>query len=196
MREKLRKMIEKSKLDRAKHEKDFLDIDIDLDTFSVEDYKKSLRVSRWKAFLNILSIPALILHELTHILFSLILFRRIDELYMSSPLEKDFHFVIVYKSAETMFLRHLIIGLSPILVPLVAIMLCFVSPYFLILLGYLLLNFKTAMPSKVDVFSVLLYKYMPKFEKDSDFSDFYSTCYNEFGLFELILMECFGVEKT
>jgi len=142
----------------------------------LEDFTKMFKETKINIFKNIFSIPALFLHELFHIIFSLILFRKMESVEVTSPMKKNFCVRIYYKNIETSSIRNILIGFAPILVLFLAVGLCFVSCWFVIFLGYVVLNIGTVVPSKIDIVNVLIFKYKSELSEE-DFSIFTDECY-------------------
>ena len=90
-------------------------------------------------------LPALFLHELSHILVALLLFSRINKIHI-----KRLDCVRIYISNLNTLTQVRLVAFSPILVPVVFSLLCFKDSNFIWSLVYLLSTFRTTFPSLVD----------------------------------------------
>jgi hypothetical protein len=98
-----------------------------------------------KFYKNIWCLPALFLHELSHILVALLLFSRINKIHI-----KRLDCVRIYISNLNTLTQVRLVAFSPILVPVAFSLLCFKDSNFIWSLVYLLSTFRTTVPSLVD----------------------------------------------
>jgi hypothetical protein len=118
-----------------------------------------------RTLLNWFHIPALVLHELSHLVFELIFVREvefIDIILKENYLTKKSFFYIngMVNSAKypKKYFVMILLTLSPLVYIFLYIGLAFVNPYFLIGLAYYILSYKFSLPSKGDLFELKIYK--------------------------------------
>jgi len=104
-----------------------------------------------KIIYNIFKIPALILHELSHLVM---MFLTLNILYLKKieiSKNKNFTYDVLIKSSKPrFFIIEIIISMSPFLNFLITIILMINNIHFIFLLLYLLLTLKISIPSKRD----------------------------------------------
>ena len=149
----------------------------DFSVGGMEGFLKTFKISKLELAYNIISTPILVLHELLHLIFGLLMFRKVEDISISNPNEKNFHAIIEFKNPfATTLVSSMIINLAPILILLSAIFLVFVNVWFLILLAYVIFTYKFSLPSKQDLFHVLLFKFKKEFENEDDYMTFGAFC--------------------
>jgi hypothetical protein len=189
MNEKIRNIILKIQQGTIEPEQDPFEIEIENnpDISLDELHLRVCGISNFQKLRNYFSLPALLIHELLHVIFSILLFKRVVGFNISSPNRKNFGATISYAKFDNSLIRLIIVGFSPALALLSAIVLSFINPWFIIFLVYLLLNLKISMPSKIDYANVFLFKYRNEFENDDDYSSFLYYCCEEMDYEEIIL---------
>ena len=98
-----------------------------------------------KFYKNIWCLPALVLHELSHIFVAILLFGRIKKIQI-----KRLDCVRLYISNLNTLTQVRLVAFSPILVPVVFSLLCLKDLNFVWGVVYLLSTFRTTVPSLVD----------------------------------------------
>ena len=99
-----------------------------------------------KFYKNIYSLPALIMHELSHILVSFILGGKLEEINIKSACSVELK-ISNLKSLTKVRL----VAMSPLLVPIFFIFISFLNPYFIIAVLYLFSAYKATFPSETDI---------------------------------------------
>jgi hypothetical protein len=98
---------------------------------------------------DIFNLPALILHELSHVIVSLLFGAYLNEI--STRRHTKGHIVVVLNIIGLKGKMSVIsVAMSPFLVPITFGLLSVVNPLFLIYFPYALCNFKTTFPSPTD----------------------------------------------
>lgn len=98
---------------------------------------------------NIFNLPALLLHELSHVLVSMIFGAYLNDFKVEKHTKG--HLVVLL---DIVGLRSdfsvMCVAMSPILVPLTMVVLSVINPVFSIYLVYAVLTYKTTLPSPTD----------------------------------------------
>lgn len=142
-----------------------------------------------RRIINILHLPSLLLHELSHAFVSLLCFRLVKDIWIFrryNNLEKEPGYIYVsgytiFNKPAKNFLTQILISLSPILVLFLFVALSFINVYFIIGVVYFFLTFTTSFPSVGDYQNIELYRDLKK----HNFDDLY---YNN------LLKEKYGIE--
>ena len=144
---------------------------------TLDEYNNSFKISKLRLLWNIFITPVLIIHELTHIVFGLLVGKKINDVSFSKINQVNYHASVDFETlVETNILTTILVNLSPVLVWLISILLTFVNPLFSILLIYVVITYKYSLPSKVDLLKVILFKYRKEFDNDEQYITFGSYC--------------------
>jgi len=154
------------------------------DLFEKNESKKK-KITLLKRINMIFNYPMLFLHEFMHLIVSLLLFNKVNRFYLSSPFDDCVHGYVQYPDLPKRKLIHLLINLAPSLILLIALILPFINIWFLLFTFYSFLTIKTLIPSKTDIFSVLLFNYSKEMDEMS-FIDFLDRCVENIEYYELI----------
>ena len=153
--------------------------------FETKEIFKRERVSLSKVIYNIFLLPALFLHELSHFIMMLLMFVRPQRFIISSVLYNDFGGFIEPRNDINYNLSNIFISLSPLTIIVLSIILPFFNLWFLLFLLYLLLAYKAALPSKIDLISSFItIKFMSKTNNKinnfdySELTELELACYN------------------
>lgn len=95
---------------------------------------------------NVYSLPALIMHELSHIIVALLLGGKLKEINIKSACSVELR-ISNLKSLTKVRL----VSISPLLIPLIFIAISFFNNYFIIALIYSISTYKATLPSKTDI---------------------------------------------
>ncbi len=98
-----------------------------------------------KFYKNIYSLPALVLHELSHIIVSLFFGGKLNNVVIKSCSSVDLKISNLKSMTQVR-----IVAMAPLIVPLVFIALSFVDIDFVLCVAYSISVFKTTLPSPTD----------------------------------------------
>ena len=119
-----------------------------------EFYKNNRSIVMTNRIHGWFSLPVLIIHELLHYIFSLLLFCIPDNFNIMPEVDSGyFRGYVGYDGnwdEECHPLKRLIISISPIFFPVFAVTYSFFNPYFLLLIVYIILSYPYAFPSSID----------------------------------------------
>jgi len=159
--------------------------DLNIEELFNNDKKISL-----KTIYVIFSYPTLFLHEFLHLFFGLIFGKKINDFYISSIFNKDIYgFVEFDKVKDRTLFESIIIYLSPLLLIIIPLCLLFININFIFLVIYFLLTIKFVLPSKIDVFHVLLFKYSKDLEDETKYIKFAQKIMSSYSIIDFIKKE-------
>lgn len=98
---------------------------------------------------DIFNLPALLLHELTHVLVSLIFGARLGGVKLGRQENGQFSVILNILGLRSKF-SVMCVAMSPLLIPIMFSILSVINPLFLIYFIYAGLNYKTTLPSRMD----------------------------------------------
>lgn len=130
-----------------------------------------------RRIINILHLPSILLHELSHAFVSLLCFRKVENirLFMRNYTSgNDSKYIYVsglttFNSRPKNFICQILISLSPILVLFLFIALSFINVYFIIGVVYFFLTFTTSFPSVGDYQNIETYRDLKKHNFDGEY---------------------------
>ena len=186
----IKEILNKAKNNELIFEKNSLDIEYD----TYEEFEQHLlnldkenKISKFELIYNIISTPILIIHELFHIIFGIIVGREIENVNISKINSTFFHASVEFKKPfADSFFKSFFVNLAPLSILIISISLLFVNILFIWLLVYILFTYKFSFPSKVDFFKVLLFKYKKDLPDENKYLNFGSYCVNNFTIFDLL----------
>lgn len=97
---------------------------------------------------DIFNLPALFLHELSHVIVAYILMGKLDNIIIKR--HNLGHIIVLLNIIGLTNNQAKIVAMSPFLIPLTFFLLSFVSPWFFLYFPYAILNYKTTLPSNTD----------------------------------------------
>jgi hypothetical protein len=127
-----------------------------------------------RKIINILHLPSILLHELSHAFVSLLCFRMVNDIWIFrryNNIEKEPGYIYVsgytiFNKPAKNFLIQILVSLSPFIVLFLFAALSFISVYFIIGVVYFFLTFTTSLPSKGDYQNIEIYRDLKKHNFD------------------------------
>lgn len=141
-----------------------------------------------------LSLPALLIHELSHILFGFLCGYTFDlkQTYVTKNEDGSFHAGLIAKKNKETILQSFLVSLSPLYVVLGIAILSFFNPIFIGILIYFIITYIYSFPSKEDFVNVRYAKvfakynyYDPEFVRFMRIKGVYKDDEGDFGFVEL-----------
>jgi|AntAceMinimDraft_1070359.scaffolds.fasta_scaffold14890_6 hypothetical protein len=98
---------------------------------------------------DIFNLPALILHEISHVLVSLIFGGKLNSVKVNRQNNGQFSVILNILGLNSRF-SVMCVAMSPLLIPITFTLLSFINQEFLFYFVYAGLNYKTTLPSPMD----------------------------------------------
>ena len=121
-------------------------------------------------FFGYIGIPALIIHEISHILFGILCgsFFVVKESFLYSNYDGSFSGGVVKRNKTSKIFQTVLVSLSPLYIVILTGIIGIFNPVFFWIFIYFLITFKYSLPSKPDFISVKYAKLFAKYEYDSE----------------------------